>query len=133
MGYLFDSDVLSAMVAVRPNLEVVKRLSAVPLEEQNTSAINVGEMLFGAMRRKHVGLLQRIESLIEILSVVPFDESAARIYAHLRVGLEVAGTPLAEADLRIAATALAHNLTLVTGNERHFRRIAGLTIENWLR
>ena len=124
---------LSAVVAVRPNLEVVKRLSAVPLEDQNTSAINVGEMLFGATRRHNAGLLERIETLIEVLAVVPFDESAARIYAHLRVALEVAGTPLDEADLRIAATALANNLTLVTGNERHFRRITGLTIENWLK
>ena len=130
---MFDSDVLSAMVAVRPNLEVVSRLSAVPLGEQNTSAINVGEMLFGAMRRKNAGLLERVETLVEILAIIPFDESAARIYAELRVALEVAGTPLDEADLRIAATALANDLTLVTGNERHFRRIAGLTIENWLR
>ena len=104
-----------------------------PLEEQSTSAINVGEMLFGATRRHHAGLLERIEAIIESLAVIPFDESAARVYARIRVALEMAGTPLAEADLRIAAIALAYELTLITGNERHFRRVPGLTIENWLR
>jgi tRNA(fMet)-specific endonuclease VapC len=46
--------------------------------------------------------------------------------------LERAGTPLPEPDLRIAATALARSLTVATGNIRHFARIPGLNVENWL-
>jgi tRNA(fMet)-specific endonuclease VapC len=46
--------------------------------------------------------------------------------------LEERGLPLADADLRIAAIALANDLTLVTGNVRHFRRIPDLAVENWL-
>ncbi|MDP9373953.1 MAG: type II toxin-antitoxin system VapC family toxin, partial [Chloroflexota bacterium] len=53
-------------------------------------------------------------------------------YGTLRAELEAAGTPLAEPDLRIASIALTHDLTLVTGNLRHFGRISGLAVENWL-
>ena len=42
------------------------------------------------------------------------------------------GTPIGDADVRIAAIALAHGLKVVTGNERHFRRVPGLETENWL-
>jgi tRNA(fMet)-specific endonuclease VapC len=132
VAYLLDSDVLSAVLAVRPNLAVVRRLAAVPPDEQTTSAVNAGELLFGAIRRDRLGLLERVEALLDVMAVVPFDESAARVYARLRADLEAAGTPLAEPDLRIAATALAYGLTLVTANERHFRRVPELALENWL-
>jgi tRNA(fMet)-specific endonuclease VapC len=54
------------------------------------------------------------------------------IYGRLRQEMEQRGTPLAEADLRIGSIAVARGLTLVTGNVRHFSRVPGLTIENWL-
>ena len=50
----------------------------------------------------------------------------------MRVHLERQGESLHEADLRIAAIALANNLALITGNTRHFRRIPGLRVYNWL-
>lgn len=64
--------------------------------------------------------------------MLPFDEAAAETYGSLRARLEAEGTPLAEPDTRIASIALAHRLTLVTGNVRHFDRVPGLGVENWL-
>ncbi len=64
--------------------------------------------------------------------MVPFDEAAARRYGALRAYLERQGTPLADADLRIAAIALVRGLVMVTGNVRHFQRVPGLVVENWL-
>ncbi len=64
--------------------------------------------------------------------MLPFDEPAARTYAELRAELERGGRPLDEPDLRIAAIALSRNLTLVTGNVRHFNRVPSLRVENWL-
>jgi tRNA(fMet)-specific endonuclease VapC len=64
--------------------------------------------------------------------VLPFHEAAAHTYAELRAHLEHHGSPLAEPDLRIAAIARTFDLVLVTGNERHFRRIPGLVVENWI-
>ena len=65
--------------------------------------------------------------------VAPFDEPAARAYAEMRVELESIGQRLDDPDLRIAAICVArHDLTLVTGNGRHFERVPGLRVENWL-
>ena len=57
---------------------------------------------------------------------------AAETYGELRAGLVRSGMPLAEPDLRIASIGLSRNLTLVTGDLRHFSRVRGLTVENWI-
>ena len=66
------------------------------------------------------------------VSVLPFDGAVARVYGEIGAALESAGKPLADADLRIAATALHHGLHLVTGNLKRFRRVPGLLIETVL-
>ena len=65
-------------------------------------------------------------------NVLPFDTLAARTFGALKASLERKGTPLAEPDLRIASIALARGLILVTRNTRHFQRVPGLTVENWI-
>lgn len=91
-------------------------------------------MIYGAIRSDRAEeLLARLRSLIwPVVHVLPFDQEAAEIYGRVRVDLERRGVPLPEADLRIAAVALSRQMILVTGNVRHFNRIANLTVENWL-
>ena len=60
------------------------------------------------------------------------DEAAARYCGALKAQLEKAGTPLALADLQIAAIALRYGRPLVTHNQRHFRRVPNLVVEDWL-
>ena len=132
MPYLLDTDTVSATLLPRPNLVVVRRLAAVPPDEQFTSAITVGELTYGAVRRVRTGLQERIQAFLDGVPVLSFDSAAARRYGELKAQLEQAGTPLAEPDLRIAAIALENDLVLVTGNERHFARVPGLRLENWL-
>lgn len=75
----------------------------------------------------------RIENtLLAELPVLPFDALAARRYGEVRAELEEGGTPIGDADMRIAAIALARGLKVVTGDERHFRRVRGLEVENWM-
>jgi len=132
-GYLFESDIVSSTFRRRPSAIVADRLAAVPRTEQFVSAITLGELLFGATRVGRVNLLVRIEAFLPRLArVLPFDEQAARIFGPLKADLQRLGTPLDEADLRIASIALANDLTMVTGNVRHFARVPGLGIENWL-
>ena len=64
--------------------------------------------------------------------MLPFDETAAEVYGPLRAELERNGIRLDEPSLRIASIALAHDLTLVTGNARSTSACRGLRIENWL-
>ncbi len=116
-----------------PSLALVRRLALVPPAQQHTTAVTVGELLYGAARSARADLADKVHALIqEALIVLPFDTEAAAVYGKLRADLERSGRSLAEPDLRIAAIALAHDLTLVTGNGRHFGRIPSLRIENWL-
>jgi len=133
--YLFDTDTLSQIMRRNPPRRLLARLDLTPREYQFTSAINVGELLFGAYRSPNRNaFLQQVESLIfPSFEVLPFELRAADVYARVRATLEREGRPLADADLRIAAVAIVNDLTLVTGNVRHFTRIPDLRIENWIK
>lgn len=112
---------------------MIRKLAAVPPEDQFTTAINLGELLYGASKAGRDDLVVRINEIITTrVNVLPFDERAAEKYGSLRAVLESEGRTLHEADLRIASIALAANLVVVTGNLRHFERIPGLIVENWL-
>jgi tRNA(fMet)-specific endonuclease VapC len=63
--------------------------------------------------------------------VLPFDSAIGRGAAELRQALERRGEPIGPMDTLIAATALAHNATLVTRNVREFGRVPALKIVNW--
>jgi len=131
--YCFDTDVLSASIGREPPTHLIRRLSLVVPDEQATTSITLGELLYGAAKRGSRRLSRDIEALVwSLVHILPFDEPAARVYGSLRADLEGEGTPLAEPDLRIASIALARDLTLVTGNVRHFSRVPGLRVENWL-
>ena len=131
--YCFDTDVLSSVLKRDPPLSLVRRLALVAPEEQFTTSITLAEMLYGAAKKESPRLLRVVRTVIlQAQRVLPFDEAAAEIYGPLRARLEREGRRLAEPDLRIASIALAHDLTLVTGNLKHFSRIGELRVENWL-
>ena len=130
MSYLLDTDIVSNPLKRRPSLALLKRLAVVPPEEQFTTVITVGEMIYGALRS------QRAQMLIDRLDrdvwpnhrILDFDLQAAREYGRLRAHSETQGVSVAEADLRIAAIAATRGLVVVTGNTRHFERVPGLTV-----
>jgi tRNA(fMet)-specific endonuclease VapC len=131
--YCLDTDVISATLRPAPPLVLVRRLARTPEAEQSTTTITLGELLYGAARRGSERLAARIhETVAAAHEILPFDEAAAAAYAELRAALEREGRRLDDPDLRIAAIALARDLTLVTGNVRHFARVPGLRVENWL-
>lgn len=135
MIYVLDTDVLSNLLKRIPSKPLITQLAQVPATQQCTTSITVGELIYGASRAiaRTNTLLAQIEGiLLSNLAILPFDHAAARQYGILRAELERQGTPLADADLRIAAITLANGCTLITGNERHFQRVADLRLENWL-
>ena len=105
----------------------------VPPEHQLTTAVNAGELLYGAVRRGSPALSERVRRVLSTaIAILPFDMAAAEVDAEIRSQLEGQGRGLDEPDLRIASIALAAGLTLVSGNVRHFARVPGLVVENWL-
>ena len=134
MAFLFDTDAISEVLRRRPSPAYVTWLSAIPRADQFTSAVVVGELFKGAYRSvdatRH---LRNIETrVLPALTVLAYDVETARVYGALRAQLEESGRALADADLQIAATAVHHDLELVTGNLRHFRRISGLRLSTAL-
>ena len=133
-GYLFDTDVLSNLVSKQPSARLLRRLTQVPPAGQFTSAITVGEIFYGVCKSGRADdYISRLEqALWSRVQIVPFDRQAAEAYGRVRAELERAGRPLPDPDLMIAATALARSLVLVTGNVKHFARVEGLQVQNWL-
>ena len=134
MAFLFDTDAISEVLRRRPSPAYVTWLSAIPRADQFTSAVVVGELFKGAYRSvdatRH---LRNIETrVLPALTVLAYDVETARVYGALRAQLEESGRALADADLQIAATAVHHDLELVTGNLRPFRRISGLRLSTAL-
>lgn len=133
--YLLDTDILSNLMRRTPSTILIAKLALVPPEQQFTSAITLSEIFYGAYRlgANSKGLLERLEKiLLPNLSVLPFDTDAAFRYGKIRADLERQGSVIGDADLRIAAIALARGLTVITGNISHFSRISGLMVDNWL-
>jgi len=97
------------------------------------SAIALAELRFGvANSGRPAANMRKLHDVLQYLDVVSFDEKCAAQYGALRKALEDDGRPLRDADLFIAASALAHNAILVTHNTRHFADIDGLQLEDWL-
>lgn len=131
--YCFDTDTLSAVLKRDPPLGLIRRLAQVAPALQFTTTITLGELLYGAAKRGSPKLTTRVREVIALATtVLPFDERAAEVYGPLRAELEREGRRLDEPDLRIASIALSRDLTVVTGNVRHFGRVPNLAVENWL-
>src|SRR3972149_2793883 len=104
--YLLDTDILSNLLRRSPSPALITRLAKVPPEQQVTSSITLGELVYGAYRLEDGAgvLLQRLdETLLPNLPVIPFDASAARRYGEPRAEPERRGHPLRRVALRLAA------------------------------
>lgn len=132
--YLFDTDTLSNLLKKSPSQKLLMRLEEVARKDQFTTTITIGEMVYGAYKsdRPEYFIEKLDQLLLPNLTILAFDESAARRYGVLRANLEEAGTPISEPDLRIASICLVHDLTLITGNTRHFLKVPELKMENWI-
>ena len=132
--YLFDTDVLSHVLKKRRSPSLMEKLKATPQASQFTSAVNVAEIYFGVFRKEgRTDLLRLFEDeIFPRLTILPFDREGARIFGRIKADVERRGLPRFEPDLQIAAVAIANNLTLVSGNIRHYTGIPGLRLENWL-
>jgi tRNA(fMet)-specific endonuclease VapC len=131
--YLLDTDILS-LIARDASEPLARRMEAVSPEDLGISIITRGEAEFGLVKRQPKReTLERMRLMLSGLATLPLTERVLHHYVAARAELERCGTPIGVNDLWIAAHALGESLTLVTNNEREYRRIPGLKIENWLR
>lgn len=130
MRLLLDTSVCVQLL--RGDRTIAARLSQLSPEDTALSAMTVAELHFGALKgRAPKQKLVELEAFVAVFDVLPFDTAAAAAHARVRFALAKAGTLIGERDLVTAATALAHDLSVATGNVREFQRVAGLEVEEW--
>jgi tRNA(fMet)-specific endonuclease VapC len=90
------------------------------------------ELLYGAHNSSRVEHnLEKLDVFFSAMDCLPFDDAAADYYARIRAFLTKSGTPVGPFDLMIAAIALSHGTSVITRNEREFRRVPGLLVDPW--
>jgi len=130
--YLLDTDTI--VFNLKGNAAVRENLLFHINDPIKTSAITLMELYYGAYKSQKVtGNLAKIKTIEKSLEIIPVGIESVEIFGMLKSKLEKTGSRLDDFDLIIAACALAHNLTLVTNNEKHFQRIEGLKLTNWAR
>ena len=129
--YLLDTNICIYIRQERPE-GVLRRFRRLRTGEAVLSVVTYGELFYGAMKSAQRAVaLERLRELAHLLPPLPLPETAAETYGAIRAQLEVKGEMIGNNDLWIAAHALASGLTLVTNNEKEFRRVQGLRVQNW--
>ena len=90
-------------------------------------------MFYGAYKKNSERLINLAKSFVENFTIYSFDIKAAEIYGKIRAELERKGNIIGAYDLQIAAHAISLGAVLVTNNEKEFRRIENLRVENWIK
>ena len=131
MKYLLDTNACIDFLN-QSHPSVVERIQNSSPEEICLSSVVVAELRYGADRsRKKAQNHERLDLLTAEIPCFDFDLAAARVYGRVRSALEAEGVTVGPYDLMIAAHTLSLRLVLVTDNEREFRRVDGLKVENW--
>ncbi|WP_438025387.1 type II toxin-antitoxin system VapC family toxin [Sorangium sp. So ce233] len=127
---MLDTDTVS--FALRGLGGVSTRLLERKPSEICMSVITLAELRYGADRRSSRKLHAIIDAFAAGVTVVSFDEAAAARFGTVAASLVRQGTTIGDFDALIAAHALSLDLTLVTNNTKHFSRVDGLRIDNWV-
>ena len=130
MIYLLDTDII--VYWLNGNQVIAQKATEAGQTNVAFSTISQAELYYGAYDsirvEQNVAAIQR---LTRTIALPPFDEVAAQRFGQIKAGLKQQGQIILDADVMIASIALAHDLTLVTNNTKHFSRIPVLDLENW--
>ena len=129
--FLLDTNICIHIRQEKPEA-VLRRFRRLRPGEAALSVITYGELIYGAAKSlQREAALERLHELVHWLPALPLPEAAAEAYGNIRADLAAKGEMIGNNDLWIAAHALASGLTLVTNNEKEFRRVRGLKLQNW--
>ncbi|HEY0771730.1 MAG TPA: type II toxin-antitoxin system VapC family toxin [Sphingobacteriaceae bacterium] len=128
--FLLDTNICVYFAKGRYDLD--RKIEQAGVENCLLSEITIAELKFGVENSEHREKNRKaIEDFIRRFTIVPIF-NCLDVYAKEKTRLRQSGLSLDDFDLLIGATAIAHNLILVTRNVSHFRRMQGIEIENWI-
>jgi len=128
---MLDTNIISDLIR-NPQGKAAKQIAKVGDDTICTSIVVAAELRYGCAKSGSKRLLNAVEDLLAEIAVLPFDVPADAEYGRIRAELETAGKLIGSNDLLIAAHAQAIGATIVTANVDEFKRIRGLSVENWL-
>jgi tRNA(fMet)-specific endonuclease VapC len=132
LRYLLDTDICIELIRHKPP-RLIAKLAEASAREVAISSIGLAELELGVHRSKEPERARlALDQFLSPFTIVAFDYEAARVYGRLHAGHLASGQPIGPFDTLIAAHALSLGLVMVTNNEREYRRVPGLVIENWL-
>ena len=124
-SYLFDANIVVAHFNKDPKV----RKFLLENDGIYISSTALGELWFGALKSARVKAnLELIEDFVKTVPVVSCDFNTAKIFGEIKVKLKARGKPIPDNDVWIAASAMQHDLVVVT-RDSHFNEIAGLKLE----
>jgi len=127
--YLLDTCVLVSVLRGRSDIR--ERIRNIGLEKCAISELTLAELYFGVYRKGNDRLeRESVSKVSKLFRILPM-ENFADIFAREHERLRSEGRGIADIDLLIGAYAVAHKMTVVTGNVKHFERISGIRIANW--
>jgi tRNA(fMet)-specific endonuclease VapC len=133
MDYILDTNICIYLIKRKP-ASVIEKFNQQPLGGIGISSITLAELQYGVSKSMMPDKNQHaLNSFLLPLEIVHFDENAATEYGKIRNELEKNGAPIGPLDMLIASHAKSLNAILVTNNEKEFKRIKGLKIENWVK
>ena len=131
MSYLIDTDIL--IYLIHGNRSIDTRIQETQPITKAISIITFGELLYGAkkstQKEKNLAIIYRLS---EVFPIIQVNRSTIEAFSEIKTALDKRGEKIEDFDVLIAATALSMNYILVTNNTKHFQRIDGLKIENWM-
>ena len=130
MRHTLDTNICSYVLRRRP-ASIVERFAGLDRGQLWLSAVVAAELRYGAAKLASVRFSAAVEAWLAGFDLRPWPLEATRHYANIRAALELAGQPIGNMDLLIAAHAMAEDSVLVTNNAREFLRVPGLAMEEW--
>ena len=131
MIYLLDTNTCIVYLRV-PQSSVAQKLATLAPTDIALSTVTAFELSRGAYRSIQVAHnLAQVNSFVGRFQCLPFDITVADVAGQIDADLMARGQRIGPYDTLIAATALAHNLVLVTHNTNEFSRVSGLRLEDW--
>lgn len=129
-GYLLDTDIV--VFFLRNKKKITEHLSSIDPKDVYVSEVTVAELEYGCRcSGKYEENAQLLDRFLSLVNVVPFSD-AISLYAKERHRLRVQGLRIEDFDLLIGCTSVAKGLLMITNNVKHYYRIEGIQIENWL-
>lgn len=131
MIYMLDTDISSYIIRKHSATILDKYLEIMEDYENSIciSSITYAELMYGCFLKPAVRAV--VEDFIREVDVFPWDKAAAYQYADIRLNLKAGGRVIGAHDMQIAAHARSLGHVLVTNNNKHFKDIPGIILENW--